>query len=186
MPTPTAGPAPIADPSAVDKGQFRRFFSDLGPGLITGAADDDPSGISTYSVACASFGYLPLWTALFSFPLMTAVQLMCARLGMVTGLGLAGVIRKRYSRSVLWGACTLLVIANVINIAADLGGMAEATKMVTGAPVALCVPLYCVVIVSLLMWSTYRRIARVLKWLTLVLLAYVLSAFVAGVDWRLA
>src|ERR1700735_3400073 len=97
----------------------------LGPGLITGAADDDPSGISTYSVAGASLGYLPLWTALFSFPLMTAVQLMCARLGMVTGLGLAGVIRKRYSRWVLWGACSLLVIANVINIAADLGGMAE-------------------------------------------------------------
>jgi NRAMP (natural resistance-associated macrophage protein)-like metal ion transporter len=179
-------PTPIADPPVADEGPFRRFFSALGPGLITGAADDDPSGISTYSVAGASFGYLPLWTALFSFPLMTAVQLMCARLGMVTGLGLAGVIRKRYSRSVLWGACALLVIANVINIAADLGGMAEATKMVTGAPVALCVPLYCVVIVSLLMWSTYRRIARVLKWLTLVLLAYVLSAFVAGVDWRLA
>ena len=186
MPTPIAGPAPIADPPAGDEGQFRRFFSDLGPGLITGAADDDPSGISTYSVAGASFGYLPLWTALFSFPLMTAVQLMCARLGMVTGLGLAGVIRKRYSRSVLWGACALLVIANVINIAADLGGMAEATRMVTGAPVALSVPLYCAVIVSLLMWFTYRRIARVLKWLTLVLLAYVLSTFVAGVDWRLA
>ena len=81
-----------------EKHQFQRFFSDLGPGLITGAADDDPSGISTYSVVGASFGYLPLWTALFSFPLMSAVQLMCARLGMVTGLGLAGVIRRRYSR----------------------------------------------------------------------------------------
>src|SRR5437762_736736 len=113
------------------EGAFRRFFANLGPGLITGAADDDPSGISTYSVAGAAFGYFPLWTALFSFPLMTAVQLMCARLGLVTGLGLAGVIRRRYSRSVLWGACTLLVIANVINIAADLGGMAEATAMVS-------------------------------------------------------
>ena len=165
---------------------FRRFFSDLGPGLITGAADDDPSGISTYSVAGATFGYLPLWTALFSFPLMAAVQLMCARLGLVTGLGLAGVIRRRYTRPVLWGACSLLVIANVINIAADLGGMAEATKMVTGASVALMVPVYGVVIVSLLMWSSYRSIARVFKWLTLVLLAYVLTAFVASVDWRLA
>lgn len=165
---------------------LRRFFSNLGPGLITGAADDDPSGISTYSVAGATFGYLPLWTALFSFPLMAAVQLMCARLGLVTGLGLAGVIRRRYSRAVLWGACTLLVVANVINIAADLGGMAEATRMVTGAPVALSVPLYGVVIVLLLMWSSYRAIARVFKWLTLVLLAYVLTAFVAGVDWRLA
>jgi NRAMP (natural resistance-associated macrophage protein)-like metal ion transporter len=179
-------PIPEPAPPRPEDGPFRRFFSDLGPGLITGAADDDPSGISTYSVAGASFGYLPLWTALFSFPLMTAVQLMCARLGMVTGMGLAGVIRKRYSRWVLWGACTLLVIANVINIAADLGGMAEATKMVVGAPVALSVPLYGAVIVLGLMWSTYRRIASVLKWLTLVLLAYVLSAFVAGVDWRLA
>ncbi len=89
----------------VERRAFRRFFADLGPGLITGAADDDPSGISTYSVAGAAFGYLPLWTALFSFPLMTAVQLMCARLGLVTGLGLAGVIRRRYPRSVLWGAC---------------------------------------------------------------------------------
>jgi NRAMP (natural resistance-associated macrophage protein)-like metal ion transporter len=165
---------------------FRRFFQDLGPGLITGAADDDPSGISTYSVAGAAFGYLPLWTALFSFPLMSAVQLMCARLGMVTGLGLAGVIRRRYSRWVLWGACALLVIANVVNIAADLGGMAEATRMVTRAPVAATVPLYGVVIVVLLMWSSYRTIARVFKWLTLVLLAYVLTAFVAHVDWRLA
>ena len=87
----STGPTPI--PSAPSR-HFRRFFADLGPGLITGAADDDPSGISTYSVAGASFGYLPLWTALFSFPLMTAVQLMCARLGLVTGLGLAGVIRR--------------------------------------------------------------------------------------------
>src|SRR5216684_4087842 len=163
-----------------------RFFAELGPGLITGAAADDPSGISTYSVAGAAFGYAPLWTAVFSFPLMAAVQLMCARLGLVTGLGLAGVIRRRYSRWVLWGACTLLVVANVINIAADLGGMAEATMMVTGLPVALMVPAYGVVIVLLLIWSSYRTIARVFKWLTLVLLAYVVTALVARVDWWLA
>ena len=178
--------APADNIPAPDKRRFRRFFSNLGPGLITGAADDDPSGISTYSVAGASFGYLPLWTALFSFPLMTAVQLMCARLGLVTGLGLAGVIRRRYPRWVLWGACALLVVANVINIAADLGGMAEATMMVTGAPVALLVPVFGVVIVVLLMWSSYRTIANVFKWLTLVLLAYVVAAFVARVDWRAA
>jgi NRAMP (natural resistance-associated macrophage protein)-like metal ion transporter len=177
---------PKAPTPPTEKRPFERFFSNLGPGLITGAADDDPSGISTYSVAGAAFGYLPLWTALFSFPLMTAVQLLCARLGLVTGLGLAAVIRRRYSRWVLWGACALLVVANVINIAADLGGMAEATMMVTGAPVPLMVPVYGVVIVSLLMWSSYRAIARVFKWLTLVLLAYVLTAFVARVDWRLA
>ena len=173
-------------PTKDDKPAFSRFFAELGPGLVTGAADDDPSGISTYSVVGASFGYLPLWTALFSFPLMVSVQLMCARLGVVTGRGLAGVIRRRYSRWVLWGSCLLLVVANVINIAADLGGMAEATKLVTHAPVALCVPLYALLIVLLLMFSSYRTIARVFKWLTLVLLAYVLTAFVAHVDWKLA
>ena len=88
-------PTPVADPPPAEEGSFLRFFSDLGPGLITGAADDDPSGISTYSVAGASFGYLPLWTALFSFPLMTAVQLMCARLGMVTGVHAENLIGKR-------------------------------------------------------------------------------------------
>src|SRR5262245_55988475 len=113
------------------RGRVRRFFSHLGPGLITGAADDDPSGISTYSVAGASFGYAFLWTAALSFPLMSAVQIMCARLGMVTGRGLAGVVRRRYPRSILWGSCALLVVANVINIGADLAGMAEAMEMVT-------------------------------------------------------
>src|SRR5437762_4804590 len=137
-----------------EKRAFRRFFSNLGPGLVTGAPDDDPLGISTYSVAGASFGYLPLWTALLSFPLMASVQLMCARLGLVTGLGLAGVIRRRYSRWVLWSACALLIVANVINIAADLGGMAEATTLVTGAPPALMVPVFGVAIVAALMWSS--------------------------------
>jgi NRAMP (natural resistance-associated macrophage protein)-like metal ion transporter len=175
-----------ATPARTHPRQLQHFFRNLGPGLITGAADDDPSGISTYSVAGASFGYLPLWTALLSFPLMTAVQLMCARLGLVTGLGLAGVIRRRYSRSVLWTACALLVVANVVNIAADLGGMAAATRLVTGAPTALTVPVYGLAIVGLLMWWSYRVIARVFKWLTLVLLAYVVTAFVAHVDWRVA
>src|SRR6266508_3793719 len=109
------GAAQLAENESRRRGRVRSFFSDLGPGLITGAADDDPSGISTYSVAGATFGYGPLWTALFSFPLMTAVQLMCARLGMVTGRGLAGVVKRRYSRWVLWGTCALLVIANTIN-----------------------------------------------------------------------
>src|SRR5213593_4701261 len=129
----------------------RRFFANLGPGLITGAADDDPSGISTYSVTGAAFGYTPLWTALFSFPLMAAVQLMCARLGMVTGRGLAGVLRRRYPPAVLWAACTLLVIANVVNIGADLGGMAEATELVTGVPSLAWTPLYSVLLASLVL-----------------------------------
>ena len=163
--------------------RVRRFFAELGPGLITGAADDDPSGISTYSVAGATFGYAPLWTALFSFPLMAAVQLMCARLGMVSGRGLASVIRRHYSRRVLWGACALLIVANVINIGADLGGMAEVSEMVTGVKAYVWTPLYAAFIVSLLFWSSYRRIASVFKWLTLVLFAYVLAAFLARPEW---
>src|SRR6476469_4989137 len=126
------------------------FFSGLGPGLITGAADDDPSGISTYSVTGASFGYAPLWTALFSFPLMSAVQMMCARLGMVTGRGLAGVLGRNYPRWTLWSACFLLIVANVFNIGADLGGMADVTKMMTGVSSLVWTPVYATVIVSLL------------------------------------
>src|SRR5450755_2817705 len=134
------------------QGRFRRFFSNLGPGLTTGAADDDPSGISTYSVAGAAFGYAPLWTALFSFPLMAAVQIMCARLGMVTGLGLAGVIRVRYPRWILWGACTLVVIANIVNIGADLGGMAAVTSLLTGVQAFYFTPAFTILIVGLLFW----------------------------------
>jgi len=163
--------------------RVHRFFSSLGPGVITGAADDDPSGISTYSVAGAAFGYAPLWTALFSFPLMAAVQLMCARLGLVTGRGLAGVVRRRYPRWVLWGACALLVAANIVNIGADLGGMAEATELVTGVSSLVWTPLYAALIVSLLFWSSYLHIVRVFKWLTLVLFAYVLTAFLSRPDW---
>jgi NRAMP (natural resistance-associated macrophage protein)-like metal ion transporter len=162
----------------------RHFFRELGPGLITGAADDDPSGISTYSVTGASFGYAPLWTALFSFPLMAAVQMMCARLGMVSGLGLAGVIRRTYPRWVLWGACSVLIVANVVNIGADLGGMSEATQMVTGVNSLIWTPLYAAVIISMLFWTSYGFIARVFKWLTLVLFAYVIAAFLAHPDWR--
>ena len=162
---------------------IQKFFGELGPGLITGAADDDPSGIATYSVSGAGFGYGPLWTALFCFPLMAAVQLMCSRLGMVSGRGLAAVVRRRYSRQVLWGACLLLIVANVINIAADLGGMAEATEMVTGIPSRWMTPVFAAVIVASLFWSSYRTIARVFKWLTLVLFAYVITAFLAHPDW---
>jgi len=161
----------------------RKFFANLGPGLITGAADDDPSGISTYSMAGARFGYTPLWTAWVSFPLMTAVQLMCARLGVVTGHGLAGAVRRRYSPRVLWGACSLLIIANVINVGADLGGMGEVTGMISGVSPLIWTPLYAVFIVSVLFWSTYKQIARTFKWLTLVLFAYVAAAFLAKPDW---
>ena len=164
-------------------GVVQRFFANLGPGLITGAADDDPSGISTYSVAGAAFGYSFLWTALVSFPLMAAVQLMCARLGMVTGRGLGGAIRLRYSRWVLWPACLLLIVANVFNIGADLGGMADAMQMVTGVRAYFWTPFFALLIASLLIWTSYNWIARVFKWLTLVLFAYLITAFLARPDW---
>jgi NRAMP (natural resistance-associated macrophage protein)-like metal ion transporter len=158
-------------------------LDELGPGLITGAADDDPSGISTYSVAGASFGYATLWTALLSFPLMAAVQLMCARLGMVTGCGLASVIRNRYPRWVLWLACSLVIVANIFNIGADLGGMADAMQMMSGIRAYYWTPFFAALIIALLMWTSYRTMARVFKWLTLVLFAYVITAFLAHPNW---
>ncbi|HEX6649887.1 MAG TPA: Nramp family divalent metal transporter [Pyrinomonadaceae bacterium] len=164
--------------------RVRQFFSELGPGLITGAADDDPSGISTYSVTGAAFGYAPLWTALFSFPLMSAVQMMCARLGMVTGRGLAGVLRRNYPRWILWSACALLIVANVFNIGADLGGMAQASAMMTGVTSLIWTPIFATLITSLLFWTSYRQIVRIFKWLTLVLFAYVITAFLVRPDWK--
>lgn len=176
-------PIPSSDPGTRKPSHVRRFFAELGPGLITGAADDDPSGISTYSVAGATYGFAPLWTALFSFPLMSAVQLMCARLGMVSGRGLAAVIRRRYPKWVLLVACLLLVIANTVNIGADLGGMAEATEMMTGVTRFVWLPVFAALIVVVLIYGNYRHIARVFKWLTLVLFAYVAAAFLARPDW---
>jgi NRAMP (natural resistance-associated macrophage protein)-like metal ion transporter len=115
---------------------------------------------------------------------MAAVQVMCARLGMVTGRGLASNLRRNYSRGVLWGSCALLVIANVVNIGADLGGMAEATSMVTGIGHVIWTPIYAALVVSLLFWTSYRLLAKVFKWLTLVLFAYIIAAFLAHPDWR--
>jgi NRAMP (natural resistance-associated macrophage protein)-like metal ion transporter len=159
------------------------FLDELGPGLITGAADDDPSGISTYSVAGASFGYATLWTALLSFPLMAAMQLMCARLSMVTGCGLASVIRTRYPRPILWLACSLVIIANIFNIGADLGGMADAMQMMGGVRAYYWTPIFAALIIALLMWTSYSTMARVFKWLTLVLFAYVITAFLVHPKW---
>jgi NRAMP (natural resistance-associated macrophage protein)-like metal ion transporter len=164
--------------------QLKRAFAVLGPGLITGAADDDPSGISTYSVAGAAYGYATLWIALLTFPLMVAIQLMCARLGMVTGRGLSAAVRIYYPRWVLWGACSILVVANVINIAADLGGMAEATELITGIRLLIWIPVYALFILGLLFWASYKLIAKLFKWLTLVLFAYLLASFYAHVDWK--
>jgi NRAMP (natural resistance-associated macrophage protein)-like metal ion transporter len=164
-------------------GRLRLYLAQLGPGLVTGAADDDPSGIATYSVAGAAFGYSVIWTALFSFPFMATVQLMCARLGMVTGQGLGGVIRSRYSTWVLWPACVLLIVANVFNIAADLGGMGDAMQMVTGVSTYFWTPFFAVLITVLVIETSYKLIARVFKSLTLVLFSYVLTAFLVKPDW---
>ncbi len=165
-------------------GYLKRSLAILGPGLITGAADDDPSGISTYSVAGAAYGYATLWIALLTFPLMVSIQLMCARLGMVTGRGLAAAVRIHYPRWVLWGSCSILVVANIINIGADLGGMAEATQLITGIRALIWIPVYAMLIIGLLAWSSYKLITRIFKWMTLVLFAYVFTSFFAHVDWR--
>ena len=182
MPKSPATPFKTDPPTKPARG-MHQFLKELGPGLITGAADDDPSGISTYSVAGASYGYATLWTALLSFPLMAAIQLMCARLGMVTGCGLASVIRTSYPRWVLWFACSLVIIANVFNIGADLGGMADGMQMITGIPSYFWTPLFAVLIMALLSWTSYRTMARVFKWLTMVLFAYVITAFLAHPNW---
>ncbi len=159
------------------------FVRKLGPGLITGAADDDPSGIATYSQAGAAFGYGLLWTAIVSLPLMIAVQLMCARIGVVAKSGLATTLRDHYPRWLLWFACVLLVIANTLNIAADLGGMAAAATLLTGVHAAVFVPCFALLILGLLIFASYERMSRVLKWLALALFAYVLAAFLAHPDW---
>jgi NRAMP (natural resistance-associated macrophage protein)-like metal ion transporter len=165
------------------RSRVRAFFAGLGPGLITGAADDDPSGISTYSTAGAGYGFALLWTAALSLPLMASVQLMCARIGLVTGRGLASVLRHYYSRRLLWFACLLLLIANTVNIAADLGGMAAAAELITGVPSLVFTPLFAGVILLLLVFTSYRALVRIFKWLTLALFAYVITAFLVHPDW---
>jgi NRAMP (natural resistance-associated macrophage protein)-like metal ion transporter len=139
------------------------FLRDLGPGLVTGAADDDPSGISTYSQAGAAFGFGLLWTALLSFPLMVAVQLMCARLGLVTRRGLASVLRKHYPPWLLWFACTLLVVSNTINIAADLSGMAAGAELLTHVNHIWFVPVFAIVILLFLMFGSYATLLKIFK-----------------------
>jgi NRAMP (natural resistance-associated macrophage protein)-like metal ion transporter len=162
----------------------RRFLKILGPGFISGAADDDPSGIGTYAVAGASLGYAPLWTALLTYPLMAAVQLVCAKIGLVTGRGLAGVLREHYPRWLLYGAVIPLFAANTINVGADVGAIAAAINMlVPTLPIPLLVLPIALGILALQIWGSYRLIARVFKWLTLALFAYIGSAILARPDW---
>ncbi len=155
----------------------------LGPGLITGASDDDPSGIATYSQAGAQFGYAMSWVMLFSFPLMAAIQEVCARIGRVTGEGIAGNIRRHYPAWLLRTIVFLLLVANTINLGADLGAMGDALKLLIGGPAKLYVVLFAVGCALLEIFSSYKRYVRVLKWTTLSLLAYVGTALVVHVPW---
>jgi NRAMP (natural resistance-associated macrophage protein)-like metal ion transporter len=159
---------------------LKQFLKTLGPGLITGASDDDPSGIGTYSVAGASTGFATLWTAVVCLPLQFAVQLSCARIAMVTGRELAGVIRKHYSRWLLYPILSLLMIANVINAGADIGAISAAINMLVPIPIlAMIVPLS-VIIVTLQLWGSYSLIEKIFKWLTLSLFAYVATGFLTS------
>jgi NRAMP (natural resistance-associated macrophage protein)-like metal ion transporter len=160
-----------------------RYFSMLGPGLVTGASDDDPAGITTYSIAGASLGFGMLWTAIVTFPLMAAMQLVCARIGLVSGRGLSGAVREHYPRGFLYFACIVLLTANVFNIAADLGGMADAAAMLTGIPTLVWVPVFGLAILAATVYTSYATFARSLKWLSAVLFCYVASAILARPDW---
>ena len=163
-------PAPIGPPA-------------LGAGLITGAADDDPSGIATYSQAGAQFGYAMLWTMPLTLPLMVAIQLVSARIGCVTRRGLAANIKRDFPPIVLWAVVGLLLTANTLNLAADIAAMAQAVHLVAGGPVGLYAAGFGALSLTLQVYMRYQAYVRWLKWLTLALLAYVAVAFTVEVDW---
>src|SRR5579872_4475830 len=155
----------------------------LGPGLITGAADDDPSGIATYSQAGAQFGYSMLWTVLFTYPLMVGIQMVSARLGFITGKGLAANVKSVFPRPILFGIVGLLLIANTINIAADIAAMGEALRLLLGGYshlYSVCFGVLCLILQVYLRYETY---VRYLKWLTLALLSYVAVIFTIHIPW---
>jgi len=160
------------------------YWHKLGPGLTTGASDDDPSGIATYSQTGAQYGFQLLWLAAFTFPLMSVVQEMCARIGLVTGRGLAGSIRLVFSRRVLYVCALLLFAANSFNIGADLGAMASGVQLLfPHSSFALLVVVFAALMLGLQIFTPYERYARYLKWLAMVLFAYVASALLAHLQW---
>lgn len=163
--------------------KLKKFLKILGPGFITGASDDDPSGIATYSQTGAQFGYGQLWLALFSYPFMSIIQQMCGRIGMVTGEGLSGVIKKHYSKKILYFAVALLVLANTINIGADLGAMASASQLILGISFIYWLVSITLLIVILEIFVSYKNYAKFLKYLALMLFAYILTAFIIKEDW---
>ncbi len=163
--------------------RLKRFFKNLGPGLITGAADDDPSGITTYSQSGAQFGLGQLWSALYQLPLLIAVQEACARIGAVTGKGLSGVIKENYTKKILFGMVSLVVIANMINIGADIGALASAVQLIVDVPFAIIAILAALIIILLEVHISYKKYVNILKWLTLTLLAYPLTAIMINAPW---
>ncbi len=163
---------------------IKRVLETLGPGLITGAADDDPSGIATYSMAGAAFGYATLWTALVTLPLMSVVQYLCAKIGLVSGMGLAGVLRENYSRKLLYPAVFALLIANTLNAGADLGAIAAAINMFVPVRITWLIVPIAAIIVAVQFWGSYASIVRVFKWLTVSLFAYTGAAVLAKPNWR--
>jgi len=165
--------------------RIKRFFKILGPGLIVGASDDDPSGIGTYSVAGAQLGYATLWLAPVCLPMMAAVQFICAKIGLVTGMGLAGVLRRNFPKAVLYPVVFALVIANTINAGADIGAIAAAVNLVVPSLriAALVIPIGVLLLVGQI-WGSYRTIASIFKWLSLALFAYIGAAIFAHPDLR--
>ena len=162
---------------------IKKFKKIIGPGIITGAADDDPSGIATYSQTGAQFGYNQLWSVLFMLPLMTAVQEACARIGAVTGKGIAAVIKKYYSKKVLYLAVFLILIANVINIGADIGAMAAAAQLIIPIPFVILTLFFTALILFLEIFISYKNYAKILKFLALALGSYIITVFLVEEPW---
>ena len=163
--------------------KLKKLFRVVGPGVITGASDDDPSGIATYSQAGAQAGFGMLWTSLVTFPLMSAVQEMCARIGLVTGHGLSGVLKRHYPHWIVYSLAGLVLTANTINIAADIAGMAAATNLLIPIPNFILALFFSGIIIVLLIYAPYHLIVNYLKWFTLALFAYFAVPFVVKLDW---
>jgi Mn2+/Fe2+ NRAMP family transporter len=172
------------EPKSSPKKKIVRFFRILGPGIITGAADDDPSGIATYSQTGAQFGFGQLWTALYQVPLLLAVQEACGRIGAVTGKGLAGVIKDHYTRKILIGAVVLVAAANTINIGADIGAVAAAARLIVNVPFWLLAVATTALLVVSEVLVTYKTYAKVLKWLALALFSYPATALIVQQPWK--
>jgi len=167
----------------VKRNRLLRFLSILGPGITTGAADDDPSGIATYSQTGAQFGYRQLWTALYMLPFMMGVQEACGRIGMVTGKGIAAIVKQHYNAKLLYAVVALVTVANVINIGADIGAMAAAATLILPLPFAVWTLVFTASILFLEIFTTYKTYARILKWLALSLLAYPITVFIVKMPW---